>query len=210
MKPGILTSDWQASFSNLERCKTMMTELLGWVESNRAGAVVHLGDVKEQFSPVDMRVLDFCVEAVAAIVARCPLYILKGNHDMHGTTDAARDFLHVLGLAGAKVITEPAVCTVAGQRWAFLPFTYDLDRQLEWVKQLKGQKAAYLAFHAEIRGCLLNHSRIATGGLRAADIGTKKYQRCFGGHLHHYQQLGSNLLYVGSPFAMDWSACEIW
>jgi len=183
----------------------MLDEILGWIESKNVGAVIHLGDVKEQFSPVDMRVLDFCVDAVKAIVDRCPMYILKGNHDMHGTTDAARDFLHVLGLAGATVITEPGVHEVSGIDWAFLPWSYSIERQREWAASLKRTGVPYLAFHAEVRGSLLNQSKRVTEGLSRADLSISKHQRaCFGGHLHRYQK-DDDLTYVGAPFGMDWN-----
>ena len=204
MKPTILTSDWQVSFGNLDRCETMLSELLSWIKAKDVGAVIHLGDVKEQFSPVDMRALDFCVDAVKAIVAQCPMYILKGNHDMHGTTDAANDFLYMLGLAGATVITKPETCLVSGVEWAFLPWSYSIERQRKWADALKRIGAPYLAFHAEVRGSMLNYTKKATEGLSRADLGASKYRGCYGGHLHRWQEI-DNVTYVGSPFAMDWN-----
>ncbi len=201
----LLTGDWQCQFSRLGDCSTMLSELVAAISKHEVRAVIHLGDVKEQFSPVDMRVLDFCIHAVEVITELCPMYILLGNHDKSGTTDAANDFLYMLGLAGATVITEPEVHEVSGVDWAFLPWSYSIKRQREWAAVLKRTGAPYLAFHAEVRGSLLNHTKRVTEGLSRADLGVDKHHRaCFGGHLHRYQQVDS-LTYVGVPFGMDWN-----
>jgi len=200
----LLTGDWQAQFSTLGKCHTMLQEILGFITKYDIESVIHLGDMKEQFSPLDLRVLDFCIEAVKKISARCPMYILLGNHDKFGSTDAPGDFLHVLELAGATVITEPMVCEVAGVDWAFLPWSYSVERQQEWAVSLKKTGVPYLAFHAEVSGSMLNHSRAASG-LSYKEIGAKDYKACFGGHLHRYQTVGRKLVYVGAPFGMDWN-----
>ncbi len=211
MKRLLFTTDWQVSFSRLAQCSVMLSEILDQIKVYDVHAVVHLGDVKEQFSPLDLRVLDFCIDAVRKITRLCPLYILKGNHDMHGTTDAAGDFLHVLELAGATVITKPEVHRLQGYDVAFLPFAYSVEQQREWATKLKREVLRatlygkpILAFHGEVKGFQLNATRMASGGLTAADIHANRYHMCIGGHLHRYQR-DKNILYVGSPFAMDWS-----
>lgn len=210
----LFSSDWQVQFSNLQECDIVLDELIAAADKYKPDAIIHAGDVKDAYSPVDVMVVKFCVRMVRRIrAAGHRLIILKGNHDRVSQSPEAKDWLDVLGAAGAEVVSSPRVKMIGETAVAFLPYIAAEDELVAASKTLLEQTcehpgAKILVFHAEIAGCVLNAGGGIGRGPTDKDLGFEHYTACFGGHIHDHQACGQSqghAWYIGSPFCQSWS-----
>ncbi len=205
----LLTSDSQAERSNLDLCEQSLEELLAAAAKYRPDAIIHGGDAKDSYSPVDVLVVNFWVRAIKKITsAGYPFYINLGNHDRISQSQETRNWFPVLRAAGAIATTKPSVKKIGDGHVAFLPFTANKQQEHEWAdtlaretNKLGGFRA--LVFHCEVAGAKMGVT--AANGITPEDLRCKNYEVCLGGHLHEHQLVEENVWYIGSPFCQDWS-----
>ncbi len=202
----LFTADWQCCLSNLDRCEVMLKDLLRLIDKYKPAAVVHLGDLKEAFNPVDQRVTNFLVRATKAIVAKTKFAVLLGNHDRTNTGDTSPSCLPVMAAAGAVEFENAGIYEVAeGIEIYMVPFIRDKQELLRVLRE-RPTKTLLLAFHAELKGCKVSMSTNANSesSIPVDALWPDDYALCVGGHIHHQQKLRDNVWYAGSPFQHDW------
>lgn len=211
----IFTSDWQVDFSNLQECEIALDELLAAAVKHKPDAVIHAGDMKDAYSPVDVEVVRFCVRMVRRIrEAGHRLIILLGNHDRVSQSAESKNWLDVLEAAGAEIVTRPKVKNIAGASVAFLPYFGAPDTLTEASQRLLGALQGrsgpkILVLHAEIGGAVLNSFGRLGKGPSPDDLGFSAYDAVFSGHVHRHQRIGEHLAwYIGSPFCQDWGEAD--
>lgn len=216
----LCTSDWQCSSSNLHRCELMLGHLLKVARKEKVGAVLHLGDIKDAFNPVDQRVQNFMVRATKLIRRIAPFHVLLGNHDRIAVNDEADSCMPVLQAAGAFTYEVPTWVQFAPKVWIYMvPYFRDRKVLLDYLRNansaldLVGEQLntprnqKLLAFHAELDGCKISSrgSTFASNtGIPSEGLWSDDYALCLGGHIHCQQRCGDNIWYVGSPFQQDW------
>jgi DNA repair exonuclease SbcCD nuclease subunit len=207
----LFTSDWQASFQNLDQCEKVVADILALCERKHIKHVVHCGDVKDPFNPVDVRVVNWIVDVGRRFCdAGIALYVNLGNHDKVGMADTTDDWFPVLEASGINTFRDPNSVTLSdGTRLFFVPYSRDNDKLRKWLRKFSKQASPHnsiLVFHCEINGC--QHNQLTKSKNKDAvgvkDLFRKQYMFCLGGHIHLFQQLSKNVYYVGSPFAYDW------
>lgn len=206
----LLTSDWQVSLANLDRCEAVLEHLVETARKHRCKYVIHLGDIKDAFNPVDQRVTNFLVHATKTISDICPFLFLAGNHDFISPRDGVPSCLPVLAAAGARVFEQPGGFELdKGVVAWFVPFVRDPAAQLKAFRVVAKKRKTHIGglhllfFHNELRGC--TRSMYSRGeGITPKDARAHCYDIAVGGHIHHQQSFGKNLWYVGSPFHNDW------
>lgn len=207
----LLTSDWQSEFSTLDLCEVALAETLAGVNKYKPDAVVNGGDLKEQYSPVDVRVVKFNVRATKKLSdTGVPYYVDLGNHDRVSQSLDSKNWLDILRVAGAKTFSIPKWKQVSDGWLAFLPFNPDKKQLKQWANELRASaptdtKPQILVFHNEVQGGVINSSGQETCGYSVKALRMHEYTACFGGHIHGHQQIAKNVWYIGSPFCMDWS-----
>lgn len=208
----LLTSDWQTEFSNLPECEQSLQELLDAADSYKPDAIIHAGDLKQDYNPIDLRIVKFWVRAVRKITEGYRFVILRGNHDRISQDVNSKDWLDVLRAAGAETVSQPKTKQIGDGTVGFLPFTPDKTQEIEWAKRLAGHKRdigpRVLVFHTEIRGAYMTASKMGEGNT-AQDLLFDSWDTCLGGHLHCFQKLTDcRAWYIGSPFCMDWGEAD--
>jgi hypothetical protein len=58
----LLTSDWQCSPQNLHLCQELVEQLLTVIKRQKIDTLIHLGDVKHAWNPIDQRVTNFLID----------------------------------------------------------------------------------------------------------------------------------------------------
>ena len=206
----LLTSDTQAELSNLDLCEQSMDELFEAAEKYKPDAVIHAGDLKENYDPVNLAVVKFWVRMVRRFVDAGHRFIINlGNHDRLSQGEDAKNWLDVLRAAGAEIATKPKVKKVGDGLVAFLPYTSNAKKELKWAAQLrletnKAKQPCALIFHTELSGAALNIAGAVGRGNTVKDIVGTQYDAAFGGHLHIHQEIDQSVYYIGSPFCQEW------
>jgi DNA repair protein SbcD/Mre11 len=207
----LLTSDWQADHHNLDLCEISLKELLAHAKKHKPDAIIHAGDLKDAYNPVDIRVAKFWVRATREITKRGYRFIvLLGNHDRISQSSESKNWLDILRAAGAEIVTVPKWKKVRDGAVAFLPYTSDKKQEADWADQLletapeETPNVSVLIFHTELKGAKLNSFGTEADGNTVSALHSSSYAACFGGHLHGHQKVAENVWYIGSPFTMDW------
>jgi DNA repair exonuclease SbcCD nuclease subunit len=217
----VCSADWQCSVTNLQQCLQTLNQICEILDDSPSPKFfIHAGDVKEVTNPVDQRVTNFIVEAFARINNHCDgVAFVTGNHDYINTQDGVPSCAPVVEASGARWVASddwyhyPISKNPPPVHLFLVPFMRDSERQKQALeaaafsaKSVFGKKI--LVFHNTIDGCLLNNSFKGVG-IAKKDLFAEEYDLCIGGHIHKPQFIKPNIHYVGSPFAMDWSECNI-
>lgn len=214
----LFTADWQCQVKNLNECERVAARLETLLKEGDYDGFVHLGDVKEDFNPIDQRVANFLSSAFRRFVSLVPTYVVAGNHDRTSLSDSSPSCLPMLQAAGAHVFdTAGALISTVGSYSYNFEVTPYYRSQERWLQEMQGlwkRRAAksskaeapianFLLFHGEFLGSTLNARKQSTEGLDPKSL--EGYSYAIGGHLHRPHRVGaSDIWYVGSPFAQDW------
>lgn len=203
----VFTGDWQCSLGNLDKCEVVLEQVLSEIDKARdTCAVIHLGDIKDAFNPVDQRVTNFIVRAAAEITAKAPLFFVKGNHDAISTQDGVPSCVPVIAHMHDALVADDdwrRFCLRMGPvkeesvyLW-MVPYFRDPALQraklAEAAANARKTKASVkiLAFHNEVKNC--ERSAFSKGdGLTFAEVFVDAYDLCVSGHIHRPQVVRSD------------------
>jgi DNA repair exonuclease SbcCD ATPase subunit/DNA repair exonuclease SbcCD nuclease subunit len=205
----LFTSDTQADFDNLELCRKSVEEILQLKDQHGFQVVVHCGDLKHVYNPVDIRVITFWQQAIEKLrAAGLIVVVLLGNHDRVGMHVDKQNWLPVLRRAGATCFDDPDILELGkGAYLAALPFRRDsvlLRREATDLAKRAVAGKTVLIFHSDLQSTRYNVLSRSTAEMVAGDLRPERYVYCIGGHVHFQQRLLGNVYYVGSPYATDW------
>ena len=106
----LFTGDWQLQSDSLHTIKEVGYWLLEYCLDNKITSLINLGDMKQVFSPVDVRVYNVAIKLIRIFTKEnIKFYLLKGNHDKIGQGDDTGDWFPALRAAGAVTITKPKI-----------------------------------------------------------------------------------------------------
>lgn len=207
------TADWQTQWSNLHSCEIASQRVLGLCVQYHLEVVVVAGDIKHQYNPIDLRVIQFWMDFIKKIkqTGAVPLLLL-GNHDRGGLYDDRKNWLPILEAAGARIFWETGIFQVpsGGSIYVF-PFMGTkerMDQATTWLEQQKPKADKdILVFHQTLKGSMFNKLGAMADGdgtIPLAAIQPERFRYCLGGDIHLPQRVAENVWYVGSPFPMDW------
>ena len=200
----LVTSDWQLAWSNLDTWESLVGYMLRVCKKYSVKYVLHLGDVKHTYNPVDVRVVNFAVNTIKQFKdAGIEFYAQLGNHDKIGMSSQSGDWGPSLEAAGAHVIARPETFTIGKHTFYSVPYSNDIS-YLKRAFRSVPENASVLLFHNELDKCKLNPYSRGDFDLKTKDLRPGKYRICLGGHIHLYQRIDPNVYYVGSPFCHDW------
>lgn len=204
----LISADWQTSLSTLSKCEASLQRLIFVGEKYSIGSVLLLGDQKHAFNPVDMRVIDFTLQVVKEITRRWRLYMLLGNHDLYHNRDGAKSFLHLLAMAGARVIERVERIPIGPWEVGFLPYRYSISTAKKEAKSLQRSfqgpvDRRIVAFHGAVCGFDGGPRYVVSDDDGVPPSYFSECRYAIGGHLHKPQS-NRNVYYVGSPYCTDW------
>lgn len=156
----ILTSDWQAEWSNLDLCRQAWRQIHSYALDHKIKIVVVAGDLKKHYNPVDVRVTKWWQRAIEKLTNDdIEVLVLLGNHDRVGMYTDADNWLPILKRAGAIVFDKPDSYETNDGTIHLLPYNCSnkaLKHQARMLSQLADKKRDILVFHADIKGCSYN------------------------------------------------------
>lgn len=216
----IATGDFQAEWSNLDRCQQAWDEILDICKKDSIKLICVLGDLKQAMNPVDVRVIKWWQRAIRKAKKQSrDVLIVLGNHDRVGQYSESDNWLSILRRAGAVTYDKPGIYNWVGGRIFILPFCSDgnAKRGANYlIRQKPNKKKDVLLFHHDITGAKYNKQGSKSDAkLSADDLHCSSYRVCISGHIHMPQRITtrkkvhgvlqkSSIYYVGSPFCHDW------
>ena len=204
----VFTGDWQADMTNLDQ----LGQVCDQIYALNPNVLVLPGDMKENYNPIDVRVLNFVMFQILRFVNRgCEVFVDLGNHDRVGMTSEQESWLPALAKAGAKVAHKEEIFRTGNLALFMLPYRNSVKETKRMAHWLASQSKAItatkvLVFHQGLKEAWYNAFRKAEDEeLSVDDLYPKHYHYCIGGHFHKFQKVKyPNVFYVGSPFATDW------
>jgi len=203
----LFTADWQVDAKNLDLCDAMLRELLKIIRRHKVDCVIHCGDVKEGYNPVDVRVVNWTVAGIRKILdVASRMIVLRGNHDRIGMTEELGDWFPALAAAGAETVSSACEIELTKDfRLHCLPYR-DTEGQYQDLSGLSihGRGNTVLIFHGTFAGSKLSPFFTAKDGFDPKKL-PPHYLFCFGGHVHYHHWLNARTCYIGSPFCQTWN-----
>jgi DNA repair exonuclease SbcCD nuclease subunit/predicted ATPase len=204
----LFTSDWQADYANLDTLQVVVDEIISLKEKLGFDVLVHCGDVKHAYNPVDVRVVNFILRAISKFKkAGLEVIVELGNHDRVGMHVDKANWFPILRRANAQAFDEPGVVARDGFEIRLLPFRNDtvlLHNESQELSKGADPEKSVLVFHAEISNCRFNVLSRSDAKVGIETLVPSRYLYCIGGHIHLPQRVAKNVYYVGSPFASEW------
>lgn len=205
----LFTSDWQMELETIPICKKMAEEILALKDRLGFSMLVHCGDVKQHYNPVDVRVSNFASKVIGQFrKAGLRVVICLGNHDRVGMYVDKTNWFPILRNAGAEAFDDPASLGLGdGYSLRVLPFRTSevlLRREAADLAGSERNEKAILVFHSDVQTAQYNVLKKSEAKLSVKDLHHERYQCCIGGHIHLQHKITGNVWYVGSPFATDW------
>lgn len=169
-------------------------------------SLVHCGDLFHDRKGVKPEVL----HRVGEWLDRCradgvAVYALSGNHDMsiHGDNTTS-----IRGLSGSTtVVDECAIYDIDGVSSGFCPYTDDPGLVRKVMKFFAKQKVQVVYAHLglgdpQFAECVPSDFEVP-GAINVSDLMPDHFEAVFLGHYHNYQNILSNVTYVGSPLQLS-------
>lgn len=212
MSKWLITADWQAAYQNLEVCRQAHGQEMMLAKKFKVKGIIDLGDLKDDYNPIEARVLEFQVDRWEDIRDTGFQEIeLMGNHDRIGQYDDNRNWFGAFQAMGLNAISKPKLIVKDHTIFACLPYMHNKKNLVKaahklWEKAKKYGKSyrKVLLFHCDVSGADHGLGHISDSTITASDLLFHKWSFCFGGHIHKHQYIAGNAMYVGNPFCFDW------
>lgn len=179
----------------------MVDAVVEWVTREDFDFVTVMGDTLDRFG--DIRVEPLCVavdELADRLVDLCHVYWLIGNHDMSNNSNfltKKHPFTAFRRWKGLTLCDTVVHSTVKGVQFTFCPYVPE-GRFVEALNTNPGWEKSRIIFsHQTYREAKMGMARSKTG-----DVWDLSFPYNISGHMHDYDQLQSNVLYVGAPMEL--------
>lgn len=161
--------------------------------------VVVMGDTLDRFGDIKTEPLRKAVGFLDALSRKVRTVLLIGNHDLPHKDCYPKDrhpftALHHWG-ERMTVVDEAKLLEIEGYRLAFAPYVEPGKLLPMLDREIPNWKTSTAVFgHHELRGCSLGALKSHDG-----DIWEHDFPLAVMGHIHDYERLQENVIYVGTP-----------
>ena len=154
--------------------------------------VVLLGDILDHHSKFTLQSLVNAIQFMEKLAERYKVFVLIGNHDRINNQDFLSDYHPFYGIKDDKItiINKP----ILRDQVCFIPYVPP-GRFMEAFNTLNCdiRDVKIIFAHQELSGC--HYNCIAS----TAENWSSSHPLCVSGHIHQFQKVSNNLIYLGSP-----------
>jgi len=197
--------------SNKNESTEMCNEIIKYVSEvhktnqDKIKYIVILGDVLHTHEKINMSCLTDACKFIETLCNFYHVYILIGNHDRINEKDFLTDYHPFYPYHSHEKITivdKPLI----SENSLFVPYV-EPGRFVEAIQtkyKLDQVKNCDFVFaHQEFKGCVMNSIVSKVG-----DEWPDDYPPVITGHIHSYQRLGKNILYIGTPIQHNYNCSD--
>lgn len=197
---------------NANETALMVCNLRPIILEKNPDMIVILGDIGHDFEEVGnnrhLRMYDFINMIHETMSPTCKLFLLIGNHDrVHNKIFMTNEhiFNSYKKWTNTYVIDTTSVEIINDKKYVFVPYVEtgkfnqallakDLVKYNEQEIQYLMEDVQLVFAHQEFMGAKMNNITSNKG-----DPWPEHLPLCISGHIHDYEQLQKNLIYVGTP-----------
>ena len=196
MLTALVIGDPHFKVSNTVDTNEMTQQMIDYAKSKTLDFIVVLGDVLDRHEHIHMIPLVKSVAFLKALQDIAPLYLIIGNHDRKNNKvylTEEHPFTALKYWDNTTVIDTVQKVIIKDKPFTFLPyvapglFQQALD-EVEW------QDSLCLFCHQEFKGAQMGAFKSVEG-----DEWSEDNPYIISGHIHDYQLIQNNILYLGTP-----------
>jgi DNA repair exonuclease SbcCD nuclease subunit len=196
--------------NNMLESQEMLEKLVEITQEKKPDFIVCLGDVLDRHSNIHVSCLMMAEKMVDKLSALCPFYLLVGNHDRPNNSNFLTNehpFNAMKKWPNVFVVDVFEKLEIGGKKFLFLP--YVSPGRLEEAIQISMKNGdtsedikSYVSIfmHSEIYKCKMGAIVSEQGDKYPLD-----YPLAISGHIHDYDHLQTNVIYVGTPIQHSYS-----
>lgn len=196
----------KANDTYLELTFQLFEDIGAYAEENGIKELVHLGDFFDNRKHMSLKTLHYA-RRIALNMARFEnSYLVVGNHDIF-YKDRYFPHSHELfeSIPHITVIDRPTeVGNMCLLPW-FIGGEFGSFNDVSMGEFLTDTNAEYCLGHWEINGAKMNVSGRPAQGSQWNFSDFQKFKKTFSGHFHTIGEYNHNVMYLGSPFHMDFN-----
>lgn len=177
-------------------------KILKLIDSTELDLVVILGDTMHRHEKLHTSTLTRAMKFLYEIAVRKPLILLIGNHDRINNSVYMTDESPFYACRywntpnPIHIVDTTKEITLKNHRFICVPYVYPgrLKEALETLTLDWSQNTTCIFAHQEIRNCSMGSKKSKIG-----DIWNLDSPLLISGHIHTYEKLAENMIYVGTP-----------
>lgn len=201
----LVIGDPHFKIDNVVEMMEMSTKLLEHARALQPSFIVCLGDVLHTHDRISMIPLVKATQFLDELRQIAPLYLLIGNHDRLGQSVFLTDehpFTSLKSWKNTVVVDKVFEDTIQGRRFLFIPYVPPgrFNEALQTIVPSGMELPAFLDnctgifAHQEFRNAKMGPIISAQG-----DEWPQAWPYIISGHIHDYDELAPNIIYVGTP-----------
>lgn len=203
----LIIGDIHMKVNNERQTNILMLDVIEIISKNDIAFVVILGDTLDNHGKIDMECLCRASDLFEMIIATGKhLFVLIGNHDRKNNKDFMSNRHPFRGWGRQKGITivdktivydfpllNLGINSDQKMKFCFVPYVPN-GMFMEALKDVKLDEITAIFAHQEIDGCKINKLSNAK-----CDIWDSKWPIVYSGHIHDFEIVQDNFLYIGTP-----------
>ncbi len=183
--------------ANAQDCDEMVSAILKSAQEEQPDLIVCLGDVLDRFANIHVGPLVRATNFLSSLSKIAELVVIIGNHDRANNNVFCTEqhpFVSLKTWNRTVVVDTPISKIYCGMLFTFVPYV-SVGRFEEALDLSPGWERSKAIFcHQEFLGARMGAIESTTG-----DVWDTNYPLAISGHIHDYQRLQNNLLYIGTP-----------
>lgn len=194
----LVIGDPHFKVNNVPESKLLTTKLLQLAKKMQPTFIVCLGDLLHRHETIHVTPLMRAEELIAGLSEVAPTFLIIGNHDRPNNSNFLTNehpFNALKRWSNVFIIDTVQTFTFDDKIFTFVPYVSP-GRFLEALNTCPGwEKSQCIFAHQEFYGAQMGAIKSQNG-----DHWSQEYPLVISGHIHDYQTLASNLIYVGTPY----------
>ena len=192
---------------NLPVMKDICSEIIEKVTKKKYDKLICLGDVLHTHNVIDVHCLDLAVNFFVELSKILHTIIIIGNHDRPNNSDFLSDLHPFAALKGKDNITVVDK-VVRLDESIYVPYVppgrfKEALATIDYDPENSDNHPEFIFSHQEFKGVHMG-AIVSEDG----DEWNEEYPLIISGHIHDYQILNGNIVYVGTPYQTTFSESE--
>lgn len=208
----LVIGDPHFKISNICETDSMVESIIRIATERHPDMIVVLGDILDRHETIHVSPLTRSIKFLSRLMIIAPTYVLIGNHDLKNNKQFLSDehpFTALKLLPSITIVDTTKLIRVKGHIFVLVPYTppgrfkealNTVQSGIPNIPNLQStstnswQGATCIFAHQEFRGAQMGAMTSTEG-----DVWPTSLPYVVSGHIHDYQELQSNILYVGTP-----------